>query len=497
MRTLQQVRPLPVSNALAVAMGLLATGLVAGGWIGLVGLTVLTAAAFLGVYLMRSVIQGNGDGILGAWVLLFPLGYYFLSYPRDRSAISFDRLMVLILMVCAFVARRERRWDIPREMRLAGITWGIFLAVGAISFARGDLLPIGRVLIDIYLLPALLGWYVIRQFRVQQHARWVHFAICIVSLYSCTIGVAELLLQRDLLPFALSVDYLAGSPDPFSEFVYLRANGPFRTNDSFALIGIISFFLLMFLWQLAGKSRNIVARLLHHAGCAAALLQALLPLFRSVYVTLLLFLVIDVFWTKGWRRVARVLAVVGIPAVIAVLISLAPGVASDRLDPANAYGRIAQNEQNLAMFLDHPIFGIGVSNFVRVATQAEYQAHTYMGTEPVNSPHSNLAWVGVENGILGLAPYLVSQVVLVWAFWRLRRRGESGAQAWRYFQYIFLAYWVTGLTETTGAEADVNIWFVFAASLLYRYGWAESLVSREEEDNIVLPVSMIPAGVTQ
>jgi len=41
---------------------------------------------------------------------------------------------------------------------------------------------------------------------------------------------------------------------------------------------------------------------------------------------------------------------------------------------------------------------------------------------------------------------------------------------WKYFVYIFLAYWISGMTLSSGYFGDLNHWFVFALSLLYTFG---------------------------
>jgi O-antigen ligase len=76
-------------------------------------------------------------------------------------------------------------------------------------------------------------------------------------------------------------------------------------------------------------------------------------------------------------------------------------------------------------------------------------------------------------GVVGLLPYLLSQVLLIVAFRHLRSRGERGERAWRYFVYVFLGYWIPGLTWTSAQSGDLNIWFMFALCLLYRYGLGE------------------------
>jgi O-antigen ligase len=85
-------------------------------------------------------------------------------------------------------------------------------------------------------------------------------------------------------------------------------------------------------------------------------------------------------------------------------------------------------------------------------------------------PHSNLASVLAETGILGFVPYVMTHILLLWAIWQLRRLPSYGWLVLRYQVYMFLTYWITGLTESTGLEPFVNLWYVFVITVCYKYG---------------------------
>ena len=465
------------------AIGLATAALLLGAWKGLLVAALALAICGVAAYVAYSVATGACDGILLAWALLFPLGYYFLSYPRDRPVLQFDRTMVMLLLGGIVFARGCRTQAIPQEMKRAAIAWAIFLGAAFLGCCRAaNLLTSGRLLVDSFLCPAILGWYVLRQFRPASHAVHLHAVISIISIYSAGIGVAEVVLQRDLLAFVASADYLARDIDDPTGGILLRPNGPFGTNNSFALVGLISFFLLAFLWNImrgeahAGSlnsrfSPGAIHRLLHVLGISAALLQALLPLFRSVLLTLVVVIVLDLFWSRGFGRAWRALALGGIVLTATGLATLAPGVFRERSGAENLYGRIAQHRQTLRMVADHPLLGIGITNFAAVVSRdARYRAVSYEGLEAETTPHNNVAFVAVETGLAGVLPYIASQLLLWTAFRRLRGRGERGRLAWRYFIFIFLAYWISGMTLSSGYFGDLNHWFVFALTLLYSFG---------------------------
>jgi len=459
-------------NSVLGTIGVATAALLLCAWQGVLVALLALAVCGIAAYIMYSVAKGECDGILVAWVLLFPLGYYFLSFPRDRPVLQFDRTIVLLLFGGIVAARRQRVRPIPEDIKQVALAWALFLAAALISFCRAaNMLTAGRLVVDSFLCPAILGWYVVRQFRFAAYARHLHAAIAIISIYSAGIGIAEVVLQRDLLPFEASADYLAFDVNDPADGVLLRANGPFGTNNSFALVGLISFFLLAFLWTVIRDEAGGTHRMLHVLGISAALLQSLLPLFRSILLTLVVVTVLDLFWSRGLRRMIRLLALGLVFLMVVGLAALAPGVFRERSGSENIYGRLAQHQQTLRIVADHPVLGIGMTNFPRVVSiDPRYRAISYEGFEAETTPHNNLGYLAVETGMVGALPYIVSQVLLCVAFWRLRKRGSRGRLVWRYFVFIFLSYWISGMTLSSGYFGDLNHWFVFALSLLYVFG---------------------------
>src|SRR6266536_3368101 len=100
---------------------------VPGLWWGYAVLFVGTSVILLATLL--AVLQGHGDGIVTGWLLVYPLGYYFLSYPREKSIFTLDRAFIAILLVTICFAARLK--DLPRlpEMRKAVVFWLLFLLV--------------------------------------------------------------------------------------------------------------------------------------------------------------------------------------------------------------------------------------------------------------------------------------------------------------------------------------------------------------------------------
>jgi O-antigen ligase len=225
--------------------------------------------------------------------------------------------------------------------------------------------------------------------------------------------------------------------------------------------------------------------MLHFVGLVSAIGMALLPLFRSVAITLVLALIIDTFWERGAGRRAWRLALIGVSAGSIFMIAVfAPDVFEDRSSAGNVYGRFAQFNQSIQVFTEHPVLGVGLLNFHNYVVGEPRYVATYNGVESVDWPHDNLAQVLTETGILGFVPYVVSQILLLRSMWQLRRLNHSGYLAWRYFVYLFLTYWITGLSESSG-YGPLNLWYMFVVAVIFKYVLTAPSSEQVEEDQVL------------
>src|SRR5712664_970220 len=305
------------------------------------------------VTLVGDVFRGKIDGILLWWAAALPLGPYFLSFPREHSLVTLDRVAILLAFMGIFLAKCSKRIAVPRMLRRAGLAWLAFIAVAGITLPKSpNVLNTAHELLDGFLLPLFLGWCVIARFDVRGRLPTLHTAVCISSIICAAVAAGEIVTVQDLLPNGDSVMFYAGGIP--------RPNGPFSSNDVLALMGAVSFFFLLFLRAALGPNLSTGRRILHSIGLAAALGMALMPMFRSVAITLLLALIIDTFWEQRTsRRVWRVVLMLASIGVIFIVPLFAPKVFEDRSSSENAYGRIAEFEQSLRVFVDHPLLGVG------------------------------------------------------------------------------------------------------------------------------------------
>ena len=422
---------------------------------------VVACAALWFLAMVGDAFRGRSEGILIWWAAVFPLGYYFLSFPREQSLVTLDRVVVLVAFMGLFLTRPNALTEVPAGLHRAALACVAFSAVACITLTNSPgPLNAARVLFDGFLLPLLLGWCVIAKFDVRGRLPALHTAVCIASIISAAIAAAEIVVRQDLLPI--------GPPDVAYGGI-VRPNGPFESNDSLALIGAVNFFLLLFLSTTLGPRLSSGRRVLHAAGLAAALGMALMPMFRSVAITLLLVLIIDTFWEqKSSRRARRIVLMLASAGAIFLLSVLAPNVFENRSSSENAYSRIAEYKQSFRVFAEHPVLGVGFQNFNKYVTGEPRFLASYQGVYSVDWPHSNLAQVLTETGILGFVPYILASVFLFRQMWQLRQWSSSGGLASKYFVYMFLSYWITGLTEGSG-YSPLNLVYVFAITVICKY----------------------------
>jgi len=150
-----------------------------------------------------------------------------------------------------------------------------------------------------------------------------------------------------------------------------------------------------------------------------------------------------------------------------------PRTFEDRSGAENGFARVAQYQQDYLVFRDYPLLGAGFSNFHYLVEGEPEYATTYNGATSQDWPHSNFASALAETGILGFVPYVMMHILLVMAMWQLRRRSASGRLVWKYFVFMFLVYWITGVTESSGFTGTLNMWYAFAVAVAYKYALTE------------------------
>jgi len=444
---------------------------VPGRWWAAAGLS-LIAVAF-SFSLLSVVLAGRTQVVILGWVLMFPLGYYYLSFPREHSLVTLDRVFLGLLFITACFASHLASRKIPEALRRSAVYWAVFLVFAAVAIPRART-PMNslRVWLEALLFPALLAWYIVRHFEVRKHLAAMHSATCVMAIYVAALGLGEVILQQDLLPIPTGGLIVAGDygrdPRDAATQILIRPNGPFSTVNSFAIVGIVSLCFLLFLKHTLGQRMPAWQRVLHRLGVAAALAETVMPLFKSVLISLLAILLVDAYYEAGRRRFRRLGVLFSFGFVFLSLRMLLPVVFEERADPLTFYARIAQEKQTLALFMEHPMNGVGLNNFYEAAQSHESAA--YKDADALDTPHNNFGAVLAETGLTGFFPFVASQILIVVAFWRIRRADSSESNlVWKTFLFLFMAFSINGLSLTIIYFGDANLWYMFVIGVIYKF----------------------------
>jgi O-antigen ligase len=434
-------------------------------------LVVVTLSLSAGVIVYTPV---SIQSVLVFWFATTPLLSYYLRFPIDRSILTYDRVIFISIVVALLLRRREKAPGQPYRFALSRseIAWALLaLMAGASAVTRADNVPYAtRLAVDTFLLP-LVAFHVARNYFDLPHAgRSFLLASIPVALFLFISGAIELATGDNL--FAINAAQIIREGER-------RVNGPFATDSSFAVICLMLFTFLLAAPRMFRVCLDRVARLIYSISLIAAALGALLPLFRMVAIALALCGIFLIWSTSATGRARKRSFVVGVVAAVmllavgGVVATLASSATRNRLiSPRTAFGRLATWEAAAEITIENPIVGVGLGNYPAYFDASHYysdQAPEEVGdTKAVDSPHSTPLWISSELGLVGLALFLAAHVYLLMNGWRAMKNAADRFQqaTAACFLALLAAYWIPGLTLTSGYYSDANLCFFFLAGVL-------------------------------
>jgi hypothetical protein len=426
-----------------------------------VGIAILAGWIAL-IWVVISFVRGRFHYVTLIWVAIYPYCYYFFSYPRERSIFTIDRAFIILLAIEMFVvSRRAVVAPLTRDARISAYLWGLYLIVCFLSLvghSPSEVLPSYRLLVDGMLMPALLGLYAMRFFPLVKDLKKLHLCACVLGIGLCITGLIELATGIDLFPWV-------GAEAEFTDTHVRRADGPFELPVILSVVAILAFFLIIYLRRLMPQRVSAWRALLHKAGAVASFTAALVPLNRGLVLALAPIAIID---ACSRRRLIsrRIWAVVFGTILLAAVATrmLDPRLYDDRVArPDNFYQRVAQHRETLRVIREYPLFGVGFSLYYDVASRNPQYMTSWKGIESMNLPHNVLMTVLSEEGIVGLLLYVLAQVFLIRAMWRIRTVFPPG---WLAFLYCILVYVLIGLDFATVYLSDINLFYIFILGLI-------------------------------
>jgi hypothetical protein len=407
-----------------------------------------------------SIARGHLHYMIPLWVAFFPYCYYYFSYPAERSIFTIDRAFIIVLVVEMLVVTRQSfKTPLTSDIRIAAYVWATYFIVCLVSLwahSVPDVLGSYRLIFDGILMPALLGFYAMRVFPVIHNLAKIHAAVCILVLGIAVVAGTELFSSRNLFPWPGAVEEWVRTTD----LKIIRVDGPFENSSVLCLVGTLGFFLIVYSRRLIGNALTNRQRFLHYIGVFAALASALMPMNRGLIIALCVCACIDYLAKESlisrstWNFIFAVLLFFLVSGKL-----FYPAVYHDRVTSRdNFYQRIAQHQQTLEVIRDHPVLGVGVNLYHDTVVGDSHYDTQWGGFEALDYPHNSLLTVLAEAGVIGFALYVVAQLFLVRAMWRLRKVNRLG---WQVFLYCVLVYTIFGLDVGIAYYSDLNLFYMF------------------------------------
>jgi O-antigen ligase len=323
----------------------------------------------------------------------------FIAVTADRSL--FGLLCVLFgLGVLRGHIDLRQRMSVELWMLLFGMVCLFSLLRHGFKASQPEFVSPSFVFVTGYLLPFLAFLFAKHWIVAEREVIWLFRTLFVFAVYLAVTAYFEFYDLRDLV-FPRYIN------DPRNYLHLDRARGPFLNAAFNGLALVYGFMCGLHLTRLRkGPTRLLWLLLL------ALILPALFfTQTRSVYLCLAVglaahFALLHTSWPK-WKVVVLVL----------VLLSFLVAAASPRLlSGERRKGGVYQVEEvqirfalirmSMHMFMDHPLFGVGLAQFV------PYAQRNYLGRVPIphttkqETQHNHLLGMLVELGLTGILVYL-------------------------------------------------------------------------------------------
>ncbi len=429
------------------------------------------------------------EGWLTFWFITSPFLNFYLRFPAEKSLFTFDRAALALAALLVMWRCRHNPTQSWRATKFE-LAWLWFSIVGLVSAAAmsNPLAPALKVAIDALFLP-LIAFHLARHhldFRAQGK-----------SLFAGAMALALALLCVGLFEMVTGVNEFAYKGSDILREGEIRVNGPYLSDSSLAVIGIALFIFLRAAKIIFQIKLDRTAHLIYLCALGAAAAVTLMTLYRSAALTLFLCMAGFEVLKRLRRReppakqrtgqpiadpqaqrqqaknraLAYVITLLLIVSTVAVALNVSE-ISNRIANPRNAYGRLATWLAASKIAMENPIFGVGLLNYTdyfakKYAMNADVQ-EMVGDARAARTPHANLFWVAAELGSMGLLFYLLAGVWVFQLGARALRQSSTVQQraAAACFIAIAAAYFLVGLTLTSGIHAELNLFCFFLLGLL-------------------------------
>ncbi len=422
--------------------------------------------------------------LLSFWVVaaaVFGPNFFILRFAGVFD-ITIERMLFMMVLAWVTVGLFTGKVNIVTHNSIEIAMFG-FATICVISMMRVGFVSVDParfpspwfVFITGYFFPFVVYVYAKSFIQTEEQVYLVLTALFIFGIYLCLIAPLEYFKLRQYV-------YPQYINDPKISTLHLeRARGPFL-NAAFNGVAIVIGFI---------SGMHLLPK---KTGFSLAFSQGMLLLFppavfftltRSVYLGFLISLFIFFMWYKTpfskWKLISIPVAI----AVAVIFINAHRLASSDRRE-GGVYQveeveiRMALLGMSYYLFTQHPVLGIGLAQFIPVATLS------YTGKVPyvveVSTPqfqHNHLMGIATELGLVGLVAYVIMVVLILRRFMQtLKVLPEEGFLG-KNFCIVVIAVWCVYLNNNLFVEPS-NALFINSVPFLFA-GLTDGLYVRATE----------------
>jgi len=431
------------------------------------GIGVVIALVWASVFVLR------GSLVAGCLTFLFVnscFGFYFFNTRIGPVEITLDRI-VLVLVLGTYVVHRALGRTVPR--RLAAGDWGVLAFVGWLAISTftseftaalpGHVLPVWHLIVG-YASPLLIYWIVRQAPLNERTVRGVQLFFIGLGIYLAVTAVAEI----NHLWWAVFPGHIA---DPAAGLHYGRTRGPMVHS---IVLGFCLSLSALCLWvyrdRLSGRGK------IGSLGVLGLLLIGVLGTYtRCVWMGAAAGLLVVMGMTLP-RRVSAVLLTGALSCGLLLaatqwdrLVNLSAGrSAAETRD--STYMRASFAYLSWQMFLDHPVLGVGLGQYIRAKDDYLSDRTTELRLEAVRDQllHNLPLSILVETGLIGFGLYLAMFYFWIRNAWRLainRQLPDWVRSEGRVMLGLVAAYIPNALFQPLGHMNIVHMLFFFVAGM--------------------------------
>lgn len=374
--------------------------------------------------------------MLLAWASLNAVVFPFLRVG-DPATLTFDRVWVPLLgLVVLFTLRRERTLRVgpARALMILAAVFVVSYGLRALLTPE-DRLTVLKVWVDAIVIPTILLFAAWQLVLTMREWRMLLVSLTVAGALLALTGVLQYVFDFELATRS------GGTPLYDAAIDRVRVSGPFANSEAYA-VALLACYSATLCWLRLGAPRAVAITII-----GLELVAIGVSFFRAAWIGALLVTAVALLWRTGARRHPR-LVVAALVALVVIGFGLTrfDAVSTRLSNSQNVTGRVATWAQDLKVFADAPVVGVGVERF-HASTDEESNV-VVSGVEALDYPHSSYLGLLAEQGIVGFVPFLLLSIAVWWLIRRFRAQSDSEADLaiWACLAGAALAYLVMSLT---------------------------------------------------